>query len=654
MRRDQGASRFPGLHDDVASDAVGSKFASLARVPLDVAVPPAIAVPVAEFRAALSTGTLHRLQSLMGELHATVGAFLIETVAQVEEAVADLRLADQTRRLLDARLTETFGVPEHMRFAVRSSGLSEDGRRASFAGVYRSWLDVRGTEAVFGAVEQCWRSFYAAPAIAARIRVGDFDPTPALSVVIQEFVDPFLAGVAFSNLEGQQDQVVVEYVPGTADGLVAGTQTSYRAHSATLEEVPAAHRAAIAEVVRITRRLRECRGHDVDVEWAADRRGVYVVQVRPVTAAGAPARVGGSSACDDFWIRRLYFEEPPPGRPLGDVARVYTAFVTKRGRANRLAAECGVPVTTGWLVGFTGRALHDPAIDRPLEAALRAGPSAECLLDVGDHLRQLVVPKTDVVGRLRELAGPDRYCGDPQAVVVRDYLHGRLGVVSRRSGEDLIVEYSPEGLLALNRGTAGAEMLVADKAGLVRAAAPGAAPLLAHVPQIAAFTGAMRDRYGDVALEWVLTDDTLVFLDYSVLGVDHAPATYSGDVISAGSATGPVLNLDDDELLRRLSIGPAVSIADVGDVAEHAGFAALLHRVRRCAEPPIVRVSRPYAALSVLLGSVAGFVFDEGSVLSHLAILLREAGVPAVRANGVGTVRDGVHGAITLGTFGVV
>jgi phosphoenolpyruvate-protein kinase (PTS system EI component) len=38
----------------------------------------------------------------------------------------------------------------------------------------------------------------------------------------------------------------------------------------------------------------------------------------------------------------------------------------------------------------------------------------------------------------------------------------------------------------------------------------------------------------------------------------------------------------------------------------------------------------PKRTLAVLLDDVAGFVFERGSILCHLAIILRERGVPAV------------------------
>jgi rifampicin phosphotransferase len=633
------SERFPGLADGAPAERVGRKFAALAGVSRAFPVPAAVAVPVEEFRAALGEETVLRVKSLVDEVRATVGAFFTESAARIGATVAGVRLGDRARRSLRTRLREVFGALPDARFAVRSSGVTEDGPQASHAGVYRSLLDVRGFDAVVAAVEDCWRSYYAVPAIAARIRAGDYDPMPRLAVIIQRFVDPVVAGVAFSGLDGDPDDVQVEYVEGTADRLVA----EGRPHRAM--ETPGPHGAVLAEVRRLTRELRRHHGHDVDVEWAADGAGVRVLQVRPVTAR----RTGDGP---EFWVRRLYFEEPPAGASLGAVAATYAAFSAKRGPANRLAADRGVAVTNGWLVGFTGRALDDPATAHRFAAALANGRSEECLVDFGDTLRQIVVPGPEVVDLVRAVGCAGHPADERQAVVVRDYLRGQLGVVSRRSAGTLVVEYTAAGLLALNRGTAPAERLVVHRDGPAHIP-PGGLALRPHLPLIADFTDVMQERYGEVNLEWVLFDDRLVFLDHSVIGDGHELTTHSGTVISAGSASGPVLSVADDDFLSRLSIGPAVSIGEVRAVPEYAELAALVDRVRRCAEPPIVRARLPYAVLSVLIGSVAGFVFDDGSVLSHLSILLREAGVPAVCASGITGVVDGRRGAISGGVFSV-
>ncbi|HET8641159.1 MAG TPA: PEP-utilizing enzyme, partial [Pseudonocardiaceae bacterium] len=225
------------------------------------------------------------------------------------------------------------------------------------------------------------------------------------------------------------------------------------------------------------------------------------------------------------------------------------------------------------------------------------------------------------------------------SALVRDFVRGDLGVISQRSGDGLIVEFTPEGLMALNRGTVGGRTIVVtdvrrplDEPGNV-AAGPDAAPLLPHLPAIARLTAALTEARGPCTLEWVVDRGEPYFVDYSVLGGSTVAVSATGGVqISPGTATGPLLRIEEDDLLGRLSIGPAVSIDRSADVLGHEGLAVIIDRVRACPRKPVVHVSRPYAVLSVLIGSVAGFVFDQGSTLGHLAILLREAGVPAVAA----------------------
>ncbi|GIJ62216.1 PEP/pyruvate-binding domain-containing protein [Virgisporangium aurantiacum] len=643
---------LPGLHDPVDVAGVGRKFAALAGVAGAFPVPDAMVIPVDEFRTAFGARSA-RVEAVMRETRSTVGAFLTDAMERIEAATADLRVTGTLRHRLTGRLGEVFPDADRATFAVRSSGLAEDGPHHSMAGVYRSVLGVRGVDGVAAAVAECWRSYYGPTAVAARVRAGEFTAAPGLAVIVQRFVEARLAGVAFSGLDGDPREVLVEYVSGTADGLVAGTEAPAGVTSGSLTD---GHDGALADVVRLTRALRDRFGHDVDVEWAADAGGVWILQVRPVTARRRAVR----ASAPEFWIRRLYHQEPPDGAPLADVADVYAAFTAKRGPANRLARRHGVATTTGWVVGFTGRALDHPGARRRFASALDAGPSDECLLDVGETIRQLVVPKRDVVDRVRAIAGPDTRSTRPQAVLVRDYIRGELAMISRLQDDGLVVEYTPDGLLALNRGTAGAKTLLVGPDGGTDGgtdgstrADPDAAPLLPHLARIRAFTGLMHDRYGQVAVEWALSGGTPVFLDYSALSADHRVVVRSGTVISAGSASGPVLNLHDDEALSRLSIGPAVSIGTAPRMPDSAELAALLERVRAAPAAPIILARRPYAVLSLLIGAVAGFVFEQGSVLSHLAILLREAGVPAVLANGAGAAPDGTHGAIARGVFSV-
>ncbi|MEU5693407.1 PEP/pyruvate-binding domain-containing protein [Actinosynnema sp. NPDC020468] len=634
--------RFPGLGATAEGIEVGPKFAALAASSRDFRVPEAFCVPAGEFVDARTAEQAAALEDAFSDLRATVGAFYTESVARIQSIASEIRFPVDAHGLLRVRLEDVFGDIADRRFAVRSSGLEEDTTGSSLAGVHHSVLNARGFEGVVAAVERCWASYYEAPAVAARVRAGNHDPVPRLAVIVQAMVEPTLAGVAFTGLDGTEpDRVVVEHVRGLADELVAGVAVPTRTDS---DAVAAEPDPVLSEVVALARELRARRGHDVDVEWAADDRGVHLIQVRPLTAVADRARFSAEPVARGV---RMYFEDVPPSFHLGDVAAVYGGYVAKRGPAYRMAAANDVSTGAGWVIEFNGLGLHDPTTAAALRDLLASGAARECVLDLGDHLRQITLPKDEVLPRLAELAGALPENTGLRAAVVRDFIRGELGVISRLMGDGLVVEYTPEGLMALNRGTAGGEtIVVADLEQPVDApgnviAAPEAAPLLPHLHKLGRLTAAMHAKHGSVTLEWVFERGEPYFVDYSVLGGDEVVVSAEGVVqMSPGTAHGTLLRLEEDELLARLSIGPAVSVDKSTDVTEYDGLARILDKVSSMPERPIVHAGKPYAVLSVLIGHVAGFVFDRGSTLGHLAILLREAGVPAVAAAGFAGVGE--------------
>ncbi|MCZ0975097.1 hypothetical protein O1L55_35300 [Streptomyces albulus] len=200
--------------------------------------------------------------------------------------------------------------------------------------------------------------------------------------------------MAFTGLDGAADQrVSIEYVEGLADELVAGVAVPRSTDSDRLGAEPApdddADGPALRQVVEMVRALQERHGHDVDVEWAVDADGPHLLQVRPLTATRGQRNSVPEPVAQ---THQLYFDDLPPTFHLGDVAGVYGSYVAKRGPAHRMAHDCGVSVGAGWILQFNGRGLRDATTADALRAAL-AGGSAECVLDLGDTLRQIVVPR---------------------------------------------------------------------------------------------------------------------------------------------------------------------------------------------------------------------------------------------------------------------
>ena len=176
--------------------------------------------------------------------------------------------------------------------AVRSSSTLEDTSEASFAGQYRSLLDVRGEEDVVRATRACLASAAGATGYARAVGASG---RGAMAVLVQRFVEPRAAGVVFTRHPRDPSALVVESHAGGGDAVLSGAVRPDRyvvdRETGTTRDGPAASSldpAQLAEVVRLARRAEELLGAPQDVEWALGLEGVALVQSRPITTAAPP------------------------------------------------------------------------------------------------------------------------------------------------------------------------------------------------------------------------------------------------------------------------------------------------------------------------------------------------------------------------------
>lgn len=188
------------------------------------------------------------------------------------------------------------------KFAVRSSGLEEDGASSAHAGQFATELNVRAAD-VTGAAHRVWRSGFTDSLKQYRLAHGlSGDPQPP-AVIVQVMVDARAAGVAFSAdpVTGDRSVVVISAILGLADRLVGGEEDgdSYRvsADGATLEAELVGDKAVLseaerAEVAAMARRAAEHFGCPQDIEWAFDADGLKMLQSRPITTLTDAADTG--------------------------------------------------------------------------------------------------------------------------------------------------------------------------------------------------------------------------------------------------------------------------------------------------------------------------------------------------------------------------
>jgi len=212
--------------------------------------------------------------------------------AYVRYVQGDTQVIEDLRAQLVAKLDSK------KRYAVRSSANLEDGLDMSFAGQFKSVLDVQGIEEILKAVRFVWDTTQS-PAIQTYLgHKGSGSQDLKMAVIIQEMVFAKVSGVAFSkNPITGLDEVLVEAIRGSGEALVQDGVTPLRWINkwGTWTEAPddasdgqGIELELIDAVVRQTKAIARAYGRPVDLEWVYDGREVRWVQIREITTLGIP------------------------------------------------------------------------------------------------------------------------------------------------------------------------------------------------------------------------------------------------------------------------------------------------------------------------------------------------------------------------------
>ena len=205
----------PGVRSERA--LVGGKAASLIEI-LD-ALPDGCRIP----RGFVVTSSSYRLH-LLGEIG--------EKLRLAAEAPDDAAISRRARAALlageipdevRAAISEAFDETGASRWAVRSSATIEDGPIGSLAGLFDTYLGVRGLPEVLDRVRWIWASLWNARALSA-LAAGGLSPQRASqAVLVQDMVDTVSAGVLFSrDPEGRPDTLLVNATWGLGEGISQG------------------------------------------------------------------------------------------------------------------------------------------------------------------------------------------------------------------------------------------------------------------------------------------------------------------------------------------------------------------------------------------------------------------------------------------------
>ncbi|MFC1663009.1 phosphoenolpyruvate synthase [Patescibacteria group bacterium] len=311
---------------------VGGKNASLGEMIRElgakgVEVPDGFAVTASGYRLLLSkTGLKRKIKKILADLNTHDVKNLHERGQKVRALIREAEFPVELKReIIKAYKQMQHRYGKNVDLAVRSSATAEDLPDASFAGQQETFLNIRGEEALINSCHKCFASLFTDRAMSYR-QDKKFDHfNIALSIGIQKMVQSKSSGVMFSidTETGFKQAVLIDAAWGLGENIVQGAVTpdEFYVHKPTLKQgftsiiskklgtkkikmiynrqgsspvknVPVSetdqHKFSITDkdVIQLAKWavvIEDHYGKAMDMEWAKDSKGLYIIQARPET-----------------------------------------------------------------------------------------------------------------------------------------------------------------------------------------------------------------------------------------------------------------------------------------------------------------------------------------------------------------------------------
>ncbi len=169
----------------------------------------------------------------------------------------------------------------HINFAVRSSALSEDSAKASFAGEFETVLNVDTDENIIEAVKKVRLSRYSKQ-VENYSKVEGISGDHEMAVVVQMMIPSEIAGVIFTAepITGDTCKITGNYVKSLGESLVSGDNTGDKF---TVERPkmrytgPAEMKKFALKLAKIAEKIEDDRVCPQDIEWAIAKGQIFIL-----------------------------------------------------------------------------------------------------------------------------------------------------------------------------------------------------------------------------------------------------------------------------------------------------------------------------------------------------------------------------------------
>ncbi len=477
-------------------DLAGPKTTTLVRASKELGLnaPEGFVFTAEAYRAFMNHGLREEIERLCMATEADDLAGLYTLSARITQHINTTPLPPQLHKQLQTMLENR----PPARYAVRSSALNEDAAGTSFAGQYRSILNI-SPEGIADAYREVVGSAFSATAMSYRRNQGQRDDETVMCVACMEMVDAEVGGVIYTRDPLGQDQsnMQIHAVPGLPASIVDGActpdtwavdtqkMTVTHRHIADKQsmrrclksegtyvelipqgqgKIPCMKTSKVLQLARIGLRLEHFFKGPQDIEWAATRDKIVILQCRPLeirtqgcvgtsesvtgaiiqggitaspgTAAGPPHVVKGEVNLLDMprgavlltdqahpaWavsldrVSAIVAEHGSTAGHLANVAREFNvpAIFGIPNAVSKLSGHKMVTVDATQCAVFPGYRMQTPEPEKGPPPLMAKSPVMRCLREAMDHIIPLNLTNASSRGfcpsRCKTLHDITRFC----------------------------------------------------------------------------------------------------------------------------------------------------------------------------------------------------------------------------------------------------
>lgn len=498
----------------------------------------------------------------------------------------------------------------HSKLVVRSSSVHEDGINQSMAGLFHSIINIPlEHRALMQAMIDCKNHVAIMPDL----------PSQQIGLIVQEMIEPEISGLMFTEDPTDQNSgVVLEWVHGHLESLVQGEAEGNavrisRQDCLNKENIESLPFPEIKSMTCAISQLEAITSGSADIEWAIFEAVCYILQIRPITSH----QVGSNPSIIDLSKENSYSIIPERIRNHHKIS------------FRQICVSKNLPISYGNLLTINSKIDYDgiqsahfgwkdsmavllspQRINGVVQRISFVGNSIEKLFKFIRKIQKECPRFTILTKELQEtaytgLALIDGSGGEIEIGAGHFLSKGLTDPWRFRIENDVISKQSDHllpmvGIQIENGGIQGT-------GGEVRP------PSISELQNILKVLKTIQENYPNHCIEFGIEPNGSPFL------IDHYPAEMSDEgsnrVLSAGSFSGKVLRIENGDLLSSID-------SHFHDFREGNDI-----------QDVILVADRPRLSLVKYLpkeGGNIGFLFENGSRLCHLAVLLRERGIPAM------------------------